>query len=324
VIAVDQEAKTAAEAFGFSLDQNISSLSAYGAVYRLSKNDRLWVLKRTGYPHSNASSLEGWLRALSALGIEVVSPAEKFAPNPRTVHGARGDWVIYPYIEGSPYRGEANQIELAGRLLGQIHSAGADLGEDLLVKEHLPIHDDNWRQNEITKAKNLVSKAAPELAVQFEERLNQHVHCHDRSIDILSQAALPLAACSWDFKVSNLVFRQDRAPVLVDPDHGGRIPRLYDLACCALLFHCNCPTAPSRMFSVKEWSIFLNAYAKLIKLSDTEHQLWPDVLTAAWMDEGIWLIGNWPEGWSSPHDRRLLADLAISPLRSFGLDEIAS
>jgi hypothetical protein len=90
---VDQEAKAAAEAFGFSVDQNVSSLCAYGPVYKLAKNNRFWVLKRTGYPHSSASSLRTWSRALSALGIKVVSPAEQFDPNPRTVNGTSGDWV---------------------------------------------------------------------------------------------------------------------------------------------------------------------------------------------------------------------------------------
>jgi hypothetical protein len=108
--------------------------------------------------------------------------------------------------------------------------------------------------------------------------------------------------------------------VLVDPDHGGRIPRLYELACSALLFHCDSPGAPGRMFSADEWKLFLKGYAEHVKISETERRVWQDVLTAAWMDEGLWLIGNWPEGWNTPHDRRFLMDLATSSLGEFVLE----
>jgi Ser/Thr protein kinase RdoA (MazF antagonist) len=320
VIVVDQEAKAAAKAFGLSFDQNVVSLCAYAPVYKLSKDDRSWVLKRTGYPHSNGYSLRSWLRALTAQGIDVVCPAEEFEPNPRKIDGLGGDWVIYPYIDGHPYRGEDDQIALAGRLLGQIHRAGAELGHDLSVKEHLPIHDAPWREEEIAKAINLVQRAAPDLASDFENSLDRHARRHDRIADNLAQTALPLVACSWDFKASNLVFRPNGRPVLVDPDHGGRIPRIYDLACSTLLFHCDCPTAPGRMFDHREWGLFIRTYAEHVELSATEIQLWDDVLTAAWMDEGLWLIGNWPEGWSTLHERQFLANLATSSFECFRLD----
>jgi spectinomycin phosphotransferase len=57
----------------------------------------------------------------------------------------------------------------------------------------------------------------------------------------------PLAGCTFDFKASNLVFWL--APVLIDPDHAARMPRVFDLAVALLLIHCDLPTAPGRLWT---------------------------------------------------------------------------
>lgn len=146
---MDKQTEVAARGSGFPVEQEVSSLCPYGPVYRLAKDGRFYVLKRTGHPNSTASALKNWLHKLSDKEIEVVKPALEFEPNPRTIEGASGDWVVYPYIEGEPYRGLFEQIGAAGRLLGRIHSAGMELGGDLRRVERLPVHDDAWRLAEI-------------------------------------------------------------------------------------------------------------------------------------------------------------------------------
>jgi len=37
---------------------------------------------------------------------------------------------------------------------------------------------------------------------------------------------------------------------------------------------------------------------------------WPLILDLAWLDQGVWLLGNWPEGWADVKDRAYLLDLA--------------
>lgn len=112
--------------------------------------------------------------------------------------------------------------------------------------------------------------------------------------------SLPLAGCSFDFKASNLVF----APmsVLVDPDHAARIPRLYDLAVVALLFHNDLHSSLGRLWSKAEWHTFLAAYQAHMSLTDAERDFWKDVLRLAWLDQGVRLLGNFPEGWIKPKE----------------------
>ena len=315
---MDKEAQLAASAFGFQMDHEPLSLCPYGPVYRLRKDGCLWVLKRTGFPNSTAAALSNWLKALDNAGVDVVSPNPEFEPNPRTVDGASGDWVVYPYIEGQPYSGTPEQIEAAGGLLGRMHAAGAALGEDMRCVSHLPVHDTEWLRGETERALTVVGQVAPEVAARFGNLLAARIEEYEKAIATLAGIDLPLAACSWDFKASNLVYAEGRGPVLVDPDHGGRMPRLYDLACGALLFHTDCGTAPGRLFDGREWRQFLKGYAASVQVTELERRHWQDALLAAWMDQGLWLLGNWPEGWEDERTRACLMDLATSDLRALG------
>jgi spectinomycin phosphotransferase len=128
---------------------------------------------------------------------------------------------------------------------------------------------------------------------------------------------LPLAGCSFDFKASNLVF--DPKPTLVDPDHAAMIPRLYDLAVALLLFHCDLLTAPARLWDETEWRIFLTGYREEVMLTRHEVRSWAAVLNLAWLDQAVWLLGNWPEGWADSKERQYLADLAFIDLERFSL-----
>ena len=139
----------------------------------------------------------------------------------------------------------------------------------------------------------------------------------DRLASAASVEDLPLAGCSFDFKASNLVFRPQAT--LVDPDHAARMPRLYDRAVALLLFHCDLPSAPGHVWTDKQWRTFLSSYREEVTLSPVEEDNWASVLNLAWLDQAVWLLGNWPEGWADEKERRYLADLAVLDLGRFSL-----
>ncbi len=130
-----------------------------------------------------------------------------------------------------------------------------------------------------------------------------------------------MAGGCFDFKASNLVFSDGSVlgPVLVDTDHAAYLPRLYDLAVAALLFHADCPGAPARLWNEPEWLVFLGGYRRIVRLTVAEEAAWPEVLRLAWLDHGVWLLGSWPAGWRDCAAAAFLRDLSLVELKRFVL-----
>jgi spectinomycin phosphotransferase len=103
---------------------------------------------------------------------------------------------------------------------------------------------------------------------------------------------LPLVHGVNDYKAANLVYTEARGPVLVDPDNGSYLPRLWDLAIVALIFHTDpdLQAGPHACLTHDEWRIVLDAYQAHVRLTAHERSVWPDVLLACWMDEALWLL----------------------------------
>lgn len=113
-----------------------------------------------------------------------------------------------------------------------------------------------------------------------------------------------------DYKAANLVFGHD-GPVLVDPDNGGREPRLFDLALALVLFHHECPTAPDRMLTAEEWAAFASAYLVHVSLTEQERALWPAAIDHVLWEEGTWALEDAEDSaWANPRDRSSMLDLA--------------
>lgn len=284
------------------------------------------MLKRTGYPRSSGPAIATWLRALRAAGVDVIAPADAFTPNPRAVPGTDwpGEWVIYPFVAGSSYRAEHAQIAAAGRLIGRIHAHSAGLGDDMQSAPQLPLRDEAWLEHTLAGAVDaLKSKASRHLLAaeiaQCIEVISGRVAQHAYARTALASTTLPSCACAWDFKASNLIYTTDAQPVLIDPDHAGVIPRLYDLACALILFHCDHAAAPARLFTTEEWRVFVEAYLEVIDPTDRERALWPSVRLAAWADQGLWLLTNWPEAWDDAQARGYLRDIAHADLDVYTL-----
>jgi spectinomycin phosphotransferase len=316
---MDDASALAASAFGLTA-KNAVSLCAYAPVWRIARHGGDVVLKRTGFPRSRAASIAAWTEALNARGVDVVMPDRRFAPNPRKIAGDwPGEWVVYPFVAGNAYTGRTNQLEGAGRLLGRLQAAGADLGRGMVEEPRLPLRSEAWLVNHVARASDAIGKYAPERKTEWAEIADRLPAAHARARARLSARRLPVVACSWDFKASNLVYPAEYRPVLVDPDHAARIPRLYDLACSAVLFHVDHAASPARLFASAEWKSFVTSYRSMVELTQAELDAWPDVLLAAWADQGIWLLGNWPAGWDSPRDRSYLIELMRPDLAQFAL-----
>jgi spectinomycin phosphotransferase len=296
-------------AFPFDDPEPPHSLSDYAPVFRVRDRQGEWVAKQTDRAHSSGIAIGAWLAALRREGLDVVAPAARFAPNPRELADGR-NWVVYPYIAGEPYSGSAEQIAMADALLGRMHAIDVLEALGLNTFEEPIFRSAQWLAPHVASAKREMQRpgyGAVEFTTLIEARRAQAQRV----------MGLPLAGCSFDFKASNLVFTP--TPVLVDPDHAARIPRLYDLAVAALLFHNDLRASPGRLWSKAEWHSFLAAYQAELCLTDAERARWMDVLRLAWLDQGVWLLGNFPEGWADASEVLFLYDLAALDLNRFAM-----
>ncbi|MDF1664218.1 MAG: aminoglycoside phosphotransferase family protein [Planctomycetota bacterium] len=313
-----------ARAFGLEVKDNQfpESLYAYSPVYRLSKGGRDWVLKRAAKDPKRAKAVCSWLASLTAQACKVVSPETFPGENPRRFRmGEEAEmWVVYPFIEGIPYTGSQAQFRQAGALLGQIHSMEQeDLGLPQL-QSIVAIDSEVYEEDKETIL-NCVRRALPELEKRAVAQLNQFGERYfSEVLDELIQESFPQVNCTWDFKASNLIYPPGESPWLIDPDNAGFIPRIYDLAIAALLFHNDGILEQSRALTLEQWTSFLQGYVEKVALTAQERRHWQNVLLAVWMDEALWLLANHEEGWQDPRQEKYLAELLLIDLDQFSLD----
>ena len=304
---MDQQALVAS--FPFDQPGMPVSLYEYAPVFRVRDRRGDWVLKRTGLVHSSGKAIGDWLAALCRLGVDVVAPARHLAPNPRRLADGK-EWVVYPFIQGTEYCATVDQISDAGRLLGSMHAADTPEAHGLVTHDRPVVCTSEWIERHLGTAQETMRDHGADFA-----------SLRTLAIDRLKVATrldgLPLAGCSFDFKASNLVFGPK--PTLVDPDHAARMPRVYDLAVALLLFHCDLQSAPGRVWTDKEWAVFVGGYREKVRLTDQEIESWSLVLNLAWLDQAVWLLGNWPEGWADHKERTYLCDLAALDISRFSL-----
>ena len=314
---------TIIRAFGFEIESNNipESIYAYAPVFRVANPDGFWIVKRTQNPLSSAQSVVTWTHSLATLGISVVTPAVGFGDNPRVFQNDEGleqVWVVYPFIQGQLYQGNPNQIHDAGELLGKIHAAGRDEDFGLNQRETVVIIEEEEIEGDIKKVLQFLQQGFPHLVEAARGHLRQQTQRYfQHASPRMATTQLPVTNCSCDYKASNLVYHQS-GPVLIDPDNGGRIPRAYDLAIAALLFH-NEGAGPGRVFTAGEWQVFLEGYGRHVQLNDIEKSYWEDILLCAWIDEALWLLQDDETGWADPKQSELLRSLLFADLSVFAL-----
>jgi Ser/Thr protein kinase RdoA (MazF antagonist) len=315
-----------ARAFGFELpvEDKFESIYPYAPVYRLKNPPGDWILKRTQKPLARARAVAAWTRALAVHGVAIVNAASGVGENPRafnTNDNSEEVWVVYPFITGNSYTGDLSQIRAAGELLGSIHSTkpqtdyGLKQTETVVAIEAVEIGQD------IAGILEHVHTFYPEVAAAAKITLMERTERYfQRALSTLLEMRLPLANCSWDYKASNIIFPTSAAPVLVDVDNAGRIPRAYDLAIAALLFH-NEGIGPGRLFTREEWTMFLEGYFQHVRLSEEEKRVWDDLLLCAWMDEALWLLREHESGWADPKQAPMLLSLLLTDLSTLALSQ---
>ncbi len=311
--------------FGIPIEgeKSLESIYAYAPVYRFSYGDRDWVLKRTAV-RSDGEAIAAWTSYLVSQGIGSVAPVPDFGQNPRSFpsgkNGTEENWIIYPFIPGIPYTGNSTQIHCAGKLLGKIHAAGMTRDFNLKVSKTVVDVEEKEIEGNIDIIIPEIDKLSPGKRENAQNILTSYYQRYQKeALTKLLKIDLPLTNCSWDYKAANLIYQSDTSPILVDPDHGGRIPRMYDLATALLLFHCDLPSAPNRMFTPQEWVNFLEGYKQSIQPTVEEQKTWSDLLLCAWMDEALWLLSHFPEGWADADESLYLLSLLTTNLDDFSL-----
>lgn len=298
-----------AEIFGLpTIDTR--SLTPWAPVYRARLCDGTEVVvKRTAAGRERAEAMSQWTSRLRESGVSVVAPIPLEFSNPQPL--GEDWWVVYPWIDGQPYRATPTQLASAGDLLGRMHSApvpSADLrGYSWTDSDEAQLEDEL-----ATLRSRLAEVGGDESAAELVDELGRRWWA--RSLPAVRAAVeageLLSVGVSSDYKAANLIYTTN-GPVLVDPDNGGREPRLFDLALALTLFHNECPTAPGRMLTPAEWEQFVTPYLAHVDLTEVERRLWPEALDHMLWEEGTWVLeDNDAEAWADTRQRGFLLDLA--------------
>lgn len=295
------KAKEIVKEFGFEGEEEPVSIYPFSPVYRMTRPEGDFIVKKTQHPIEKAYRLMRYTSTLNEQGVDVIVPAKIQAENPRTFD--EETYVVYPFIQGVPYKGENWEITEAGRLLGRIHSRSAVDNEFGL--ETYDVFD--FTENEVNESfQHIVQNAAAHgltINPALEARLLQAV----RQQEELKQAGLYSVATPHDFKANNLVYTPQ--PYLIDPDNAGWVPRIFDLALVLLLFHNELATAPDGPFTKQLWHLFLAGYGESVNLSHEEKMNWPKALAHVFLDEVMWLMADVEEDWQNQAQRSLFDSL---------------
>jgi spectinomycin phosphotransferase len=270
------------------------------------------VLKRASARTPDA--VAAWCRHLALTGIAVVTPVELPVANPATINGRA--WVVYPWISGRPYAASPQDLAAAGDLLGRIHSVPIpDLD---IATMHWPEYKPGEPARDLPGLHAVFAAHAPDDAHRIAARLDPLGMSFERvTLPAIRDAGLPMVVATSDYKANNLVYTL-HGPVLIDPDNAERMPRILDLALAVLLFHTELDTAPGRLFSAAEWTVFREAYLAHVTLTDAEHAAWPDAVNYQLWEEGTWAMEDSTE-WHDARQRSLLVDLAGSSHEAYPL-----
>lgn len=281
---------------GLDATQQPISLYAYAPVYRFGE----YVLKGTRPTQAEADALAVYLTALNRQGVDIVPPVSW----PQDIEGEM--WVVYPFIAGGKYAGRDEEIVAAGRLLGRIHAlSSADNAEGLAVYDEYALAEEDISADLAEIGNHAARQGIALDIVTLRARMLQIAERQTA----LRERALPCVATPYDFKADNLVYVAQERPVLIDPDNALFLPRVFDLALTLLLFHNALPSAPGRVFNVREWRLFLAGYGEFISLTADEIQSWYQAVEHLFLDEVLWLMADFADGWRDPRQAALFVSL---------------
>jgi Ser/Thr protein kinase RdoA (MazF antagonist) len=220
---------TIIRAFGFELqaDSTPESISPFAPVFRIASAEGLWIVKRTQAPLSRAQAIAAWTRSLAALGV--VAPAPGFGDNPRLFHTDDQEqvWVVYPFLQGSLYQGDAVQIRAAGDLLGKIHAAGTDQDFGLKQRETVVTIEAEEAEADTAQVLRFMQQAFPHSVEAARSHLQMQAQSYfHQARPRLAATTLPLTNCSWDYKAANLVYQEGRYWLTPTTGRASRVPMI--------------------------------------------------------------------------------------------------
>ncbi len=278
--------------FQFDLTEEPKSIYPFAPVYKVEQGGESFIVKKTVSPIEDAMKLANFVRRLHKMGVPIVAPVPMSVDNPQQIYETA--WVVYPFIKGQSYTGKDDEIYEAGRLLGQIHSLSSENNE-----EGLDIYDEfDFEEQEIKEDLEEIFGHAKKRGISLDEgHLSEQMLRIIEQQETLKSLNLPSVATPYDYKADNLIYNDHAKPYLIDPDNAVFLPRIYDLALALLLFHNALATAPDRIFDIKQWTIFKKEYFQFVEITDIERKYWHDVVRHIFLDEGIWLMADFEEGW---------------------------
>ncbi len=273
----------------YNIPNHSESIYRYSPVFVSENNGDKVIIKKTKNDTTRMKNLFKWTRKLSDT-IGVVTPV--MYKNSLYHNIDEDNWVMYPFIEGRNYNGSLEDIYLAGSILGKIHKLSNS-------GDYIFMHGFNWNiydEEFITEVKKDIDMIHSNYSDMFE---NEKAQCLfeelknliDTNFDNLKEKQLPYVDGVWDYKANNLIYTDNNA-VLIDPDNGGFIPRIFDLALSLILFHTELEGIPSRIFTIEEWNTFMSGYQEHIALTDVERMLWKSYLELVFIDEAMWAIND--------------------------------
>lgn len=303
-----------AQAFELT-DLHSESLTRFARVHRGRTGEGVEVVvKVAGAQSDRVSAMARWQRDLAAGGVPVVAALDLTRPNPQQV--GEDWWVVYPFLNGAAYSGTPEQIETAGELLGLIHAA--DAAPAGMRDYEWPDTSQDEVRDDLQNLEGVLTAQGDAAAFGPVRALADRWWTHKSRLEE-RDADLPRCGLSSDYKANNLVWTGP-VPTLVDPDNGGREPRLFELAFVATLFHNECDGAPARLLTEQEWGLFLQGYGRHVRLTEAEHELWPLVFDHILWEEGTWVLEDNDEAaWADPRQRAYLLDLARASADRFPL-----
>ncbi|TQL74639.1 Ser/Thr protein kinase RdoA (MazF antagonist) [Stackebrandtia endophytica] len=286
-----------------------TSCYAWAPVYPCRVGDARVVIKRTRSRSETAAAVAGWTTGLREAGVATVAPVTLPVANPAKVDDEY--WVVYPFLDGEVYSGEAGQIAAAGRLLGRIHATETAVTPP-------PFEWPDHGEESVEEDREGIAKVLTEPVAAAVEPLSRLVtEFMSRVLPPIRDGRLPHVGAVMDYKANNLIYRTD-GPVLVDPDNADWAPRILDLALAAMQFHIEHSAAPGRMFTQAEWREFYAGYCEHVELTEAECRLWPLAVEYMLSEYGLWSLIESDE-WDEPRERAFMIDLAQATAQRFPL-----
>ncbi|AXI08561.1 serine kinase [Oceanobacillus zhaokaii] len=285
--------------FGFQTDEEPISIYPFSPVYKVKGEMQDFIVKRTQNP---VRKVMEYVTMLKRNRINVVTPVPLKTVNPQII--GNETYVTYPFIDGTAYTGEDEEIIEAGRLLGKIHYLSP--AENLYNLAAYDVFD--FTVEEVVESIQKIKRHTERFHVNIDiKRLKEKLMQTVSQQEALKNCGLPLVATPHDYKANNLIYTPK--PYLIDPDNAALIPRIFDLALALLLFHNEIATGPDRVFTLKEWQTFLSGYKEYISISELELSNWQRAVEHVFLDEVMWLMAEVEEDWSNLAQRNLFASL---------------